>query len=78
MTKEQEKCARRTGNIWTEVMYASKIAEYMAPRLSAISESLWLGEEKKDFISFAKRLIKHKQRLDRLHVLYYKGQLSAQ
>jgi hexosaminidase len=60
-------------------MYASKIAEYMAfPRLSAISESLWLGEEKKDFISFAKRLVKHKQRLDRLNVLYYKGQLSAQ
>lgn len=80
MTKEQrENVLGGQGNIWTEVMYASKIAEYMAfPRLSAISESLWLEEEKKDFLSFAKRLIKHKQRLDRLHVLYYKGQLSAQ
>lgn len=79
MTKEQQDCVLGgQGNIWTEVMYASKIVEYMAfPRLCAISESLWLDENKKDFVSFAKRLIKHKERLDRMNILYYRGQLSA-
>lgn len=79
MTEEQQKCVLGgQGNVWTELMYASKIVEYMTfPRLCAISESLWIDENKKDFLSFAKRLIKHKERLDRMNVLYYRGQLSA-
>lgn len=65
------------GNLWTEVVYASKIAEYMIfPRLCSISESLWLSKDKKDFVSFAKRLFTHKKRLDAMNILYYRGKLD--
>ncbi len=65
------------GNLWTEVVYASKIAEYMIfPRLCALSESFWLKRDKKDFISFAKRLYTHKKRLDAMNILYYRGKLD--
>ncbi len=65
------------GNLWTDSIYAPKIAEYMMfPRLCAIAESLWLNKDKKDFISFAKRLYTHKKRLDAMNILYYRGKLS--
>lgn len=64
------------GNLWTELIYAPRIAEYMLyPRLSALSEALWLTEADKDFDSFSRRLAVHKQRLDALDVVYYKGKL---
>lgn len=64
------------GNLWTELIYAPRIAEYMLyPRLSALSEALWLTEADKDFDSFSRRLAVHKQRLDALDVVYYKGNL---
>lgn len=65
------------GNLWTELVNSSRWAEYMLfPRLCAISESLWLNSESKDFDSFAKRLEIHKKRLDALDILYYKGKLD--
>lgn len=78
MSREQSSCVLGgQGNLWTEVVYASKIAEYMIfPRLCAISESLWLEKDKKDFVSFAKRLFTHKKRLDAMNILYYRGKLD--
>ncbi|MCQ2612477.1 MAG: beta-N-acetylhexosaminidase [Treponemataceae bacterium] len=62
------------GNLWSEVIYAPKIAEYMIyPRLSAIAESLWMSPENKDFESFEKRLEIHKKRLSALNFIYYNG-----
>lgn len=65
------------GNLWTELIYAPRIAEYMLfPRLCALSEALWLSSVEKDFDSFSRRLSIHKQRLDALDVVYYKGKLG--
>lgn len=64
------------GNIWTELLHFSRWVEYMLfPRLCALSESLWLKEEQKDFDSFAERLKVHKERLAKLDVQYYNGAL---
>ncbi|MBQ0166920.1 MAG: beta-N-acetylhexosaminidase [Treponema sp.] len=64
------------GMLWTEIVYFPRNAEYMLfPRLSALSEVFWLREDKKDFDSFSRRLAVHKQRLDALDVVYYKGKL---
>lgn len=65
------------GNLWTELVTSPRWAEYMMfPRLCAMAESLWLNPAKKDFENFAKRLKAHKERLDNLDVLYYKGKLE--
>jgi len=65
------------GNLWTELIYAPKIAEYMVfPRLCALSESFWLPVEEKDFKSFSARLSVHKKRLDDLDFQYYRGPLE--
>ncbi|EFW37129.1 beta-N-acetylhexosaminidase [Treponema phagedenis] len=59
------------GNLWTEVIYASKIAEYMLfPRLCALAEVLWLEPQKKDYKDFVGRLKTHKDRLQNLSLLY--------
>lgn len=64
-------------NLWTEALPYSKTAEYLLfPRLCAISECLWLSEEKKDFSRFAENLNIHKKRLDFLGLNYYKGDLK--
>ena len=76
------------GNLWSEVIYAGKIAEYMIfPRICAIAEALW--SEKKslahpghtdqnaaDLADFAKRLEVHQSRLDKLGLLQYRGALE--
>lgn len=65
------------GNLWTELIYAPRIAEYMLfPRLCALSEALWLPSDGKNFDSFSSRLALHKKRLDALDVVYYKGKLG--
>ena len=65
------------GNLWTEVIYAPRIAEYMLfPRLCALAECLWLSQDKKDFEDFSNRLEVHKKRLDLLDVNYYRGKLE--
>lgn len=64
-------------NMWTEEVYYGRIAEYLLfPRLSALSEALWLALEKKSFDSFKIRLPEHKKRLRILDVLYYDGKLE--
>jgi hexosaminidase len=65
------------GNLWSELIYADKLAEYMIfPRICALAEALWSKREGKDFDSFTKRLRTHQERLDRLHVLQYRGPLG--
>ncbi len=65
-------------NLWTEDLNASKVAEYMMfPRFCALSESMWLDADKKDFARFRKSLEAHKLRLDFMDVNYYKGKLGG-
>jgi hexosaminidase len=62
--------------IWSEVIYAGKIAEYMIfPRICALAENLWLPPELKDIDDFAKRLAINNARLDHLGITYYRGKL---
>jgi hexosaminidase len=65
------------GNLWSEYIYAGKIAEYMIfPRLCAIAETLWTPQENKDFGDFSQRLEVHQKRLDLLGINQYRGTLS--
>lgn len=62
-------------NLWSEVIYSGKIAEYMIfPRICALAENLWSKE--KDFKDFSKRMEVHRQRLDVLGINQYRGRLS--
>jgi hexosaminidase len=62
------------GNLWSELIYAGKFAEYMIfPRISALAESLWSGTG--DLADFSRRLGEHHKRLERLGVLSYRGEL---
>lgn len=50
-------------NCWTEYMPTFKQVEYMVlPRLSALSETLWTGKERKNYTSFTKRMRAQMQR----------------
>ncbi|MDR2150540.1 MAG: beta-N-acetylhexosaminidase [Spirochaetaceae bacterium] len=61
-------------NLWSELIYAGKIAEYMIfPRICALAEAVWT--ERKDFTSFAERLPLHQSRLEKLHLVQYRGAL---
>jgi hexosaminidase len=77
MTKEE--ASRILGgqcNLWSEIIYAGKIAEYMIfPRLCAIAETLWTPQEEKDFDDFSQRLLVHGKRLDALGINQYRGAL---
>ena len=62
------------GNLWSEIIYAGKIAEYMIfPRICAIAETLWSDRKSKDIEDFGKRLAVHQCRLDKLGLLQYRG-----
>ena len=64
------------GNLWSEVIYSGKIAEYMIfPRICALAENLWTPRSSKDLVDFARRLPVHQARLDRLNLLQYRGEL---
>jgi hexosaminidase len=64
------------GNLWSEVIYAGKIAEYMIfPRICAIAEALW-SDKQKDIEDFSKRLKTHQDRLDKLGLLQYRGAIK--
>jgi hexosaminidase len=64
-------------NLWSELIYAGKIAEYMIfPRLCAIAEAVWTPKEGKDFEDFSKRLTVHRGRLDSLGINQYRGPLD--
>jgi hexosaminidase len=61
------------GNLWSELIYAGKIAEYMIfPRICALAEGLWTARENKDFEDFKRRLPVHQARLDKLGLLQYR------
>jgi hexosaminidase len=61
-------------NLWSELIYAGKIAEYMIfPRLCALAEAVWTPREAKDFEGFMRRLPVHQRRLDALGLLQYRG-----
>lgn len=63
-------------NLWSELIYAGKIAEYMIfPRLCAIAEAVWTPRENKDFEDFSRRLTVHQKRLDKLGINQYRGAL---
>ncbi|MCL2443615.1 MAG: family 20 glycosylhydrolase, partial [Treponema sp.] len=63
-------------NLWSEVIYAGKIAEYMIfPRLCAIAEAVWTPRENKNFEDFSQRLKTHQKRLDILGINQYRGPL---
>jgi hexosaminidase len=65
------------GNLWSELLYADRIAEYMTfPRLCALAEALWTPRERKNFSDFAQRLETHQKRLDRLGFIQYRGPLG--
>jgi len=65
------------GNLWSEIIYAGKIAEYMIfPRICAIAEALWTSQENKDFDDFSERLTVHQKRLDTLGIIQYRGPLK--
>jgi len=68
------------GNLWSEIIYAGKIAEYMIfPRICAIAETLWSQRKQKtapDLEEFAQRLAIHQSRLDKLGLLQYRGPLG--
>jgi hexosaminidase len=65
------------GNLWSEIIYAGKIAEYMIfPRICAIAETLWSDKKVKNIEDFSKRLAIHQRRLDRLGLLQYRGPLE--
>ncbi|MCL2209144.1 MAG: beta-N-acetylhexosaminidase [Treponema sp.] len=65
------------GNLWSEVIYAGKIAEYMIfPRMCAIAENLWTPFENKNLGDFSKRLDVHRHRLDKLGINQYRGPLK--
>ncbi len=62
---------------WAEEMPYSRMVEYMMfPRFCAISESLWLPEDKKDFERFSESVVEQKKRLAKLDVLFYNGRLD--
>lgn len=64
-------------NLWAEALPSSKVVEYLVfPRLCALSECMWLSEDKKDFNRFAEALTEHKKRLKILNYLFYDGKLE--
>jgi hexosaminidase len=61
------------GNLWSELIYAGKIAEYMIfPRICALAETFWTIRDTKNFEEFQGRLRVHQRRLDRLGLLQYR------
>ncbi len=61
------------GNVWTEYIAEYKKVEYMAmPRMIALSEVLWLPEDKKNYADFYIRLKKHTALLDMMGINYAK------
>ena len=74
--EEADRILGGQANLWSEIIYADKIAEYMTfPRICALAEALWTPREAKDIDDFASRLPVHQARLDILGLLQYRGSL---
>jgi len=75
--QDESKVLGGQGNLWSELIYAGKIAEYMIfPRICAIAETVWTPKNEKNFENFAKRLEAHRRRLDNLGIQQYRGKLQ--
>lgn len=60
-------------NVWTEYITNPNQVEYMVfPRLCALSEVVWTGSKKKDYIDFQNRLKRHYLRLKSWGINYRK------
>jgi len=66
------------GNLWSEIIDAGKLAEYMIfPRICALAETFWSdGKNRSNIDDFSKRLEIHQRRLDKLGLLQYHGPLK--
>jgi len=65
------------GNLWSEIIYAGRIAEYMIfPRICALAETFWSAKKDRNIEDFRQRLEIHQQRLDKLGLLQYRGPLG--
>jgi hexosaminidase len=75
MSGEEKKCILGgQANLWTELIPRGRLAEYMTfPRICALAESLWTPAGQKDFEDFKLRLAVHRERLDELDLLQYRG-----
>ncbi|MCC7028885.1 MAG: family 20 glycosylhydrolase, partial [Chitinophagaceae bacterium] len=70
---EQEYVLGAQGNLWSEYLQVSTQVEYMAvPRISALAEVLWTGNNKPGFDNFKHRLHTHFNTLDRYQIYYAK------
>ncbi|MFD2822245.1 beta-N-acetylhexosaminidase [Lacinutrix iliipiscaria] len=68
---EQKFVLGAQGNLWTEYIKTSEIAEYMAfPRVIAMSEVVWSKQENKNYEDFVSRLEWFHKRLDSLNINY--------
>jgi hexosaminidase len=83
VTAEMDKAAASLvlggqGNLWSEIIDAGKIAEYMIfPRICALAETFWSdSKDRSNIEDFSKRLEIHQRRLDKLGLLQYHGPLK--
>ncbi len=75
-TEEAKHIIGAQANVWSEMLYFSRQAEYMIfPRLCALSEVFWSPKEARNFERFTEKLVTHQKRLAALDVNSYKGKL---
>jgi N-acetyl-beta-hexosaminidase len=46
------------------------------PRIAAFAENMWTRQDRKDFGNFEQKLPVHRQRLDKLDLVQYRGRLK--
>jgi len=67
--EEQQYVLGAQANVWTEYMTTTDKVEYMVfPRILAMSEVVWSGDDKKDYPDFVKRLEHFQTRLKALDI----------
>lgn len=63
--EEEKRILGGQGNLWSELVYFGKQAEYMLfPRLCALAEVFWTPRPKRDYGDFLSRMDEHGGRLD--------------
>ncbi|HEY4936252.1 MAG TPA: family 20 glycosylhydrolase, partial [Puia sp.] len=72
--KEKKQILGGEGSLWTENVETPERVEYMLlPRLLALSESLWSGQENKNYRKFIDKTEDEFKRLDRRQIHYAKS-----
>jgi hexosaminidase len=78
-TEEAKYILGAQGNVWTEYMSNPKKVEYMIfPRMSALSEVLWIQKEKRDWKDFERRLPALMKRYEQWGAQYSKAYYELQ